>query len=132
MLDDNAAGLVEFADAFDSGIGIGDIVVGKLFTLKLFCSGDAGAFNVSFFIESRFLVRVFTVAQILRLFKGEGQRGRVADAGLGAEVARDEGVIVGGVLKDLLRQKELLLAGDGAGVSQAGTADRPAARAVAL
>ncbi len=94
MLDDDDGGGVELGSAFDRGIGVVEVVVGKLLALCLGCGRDPGAGAGR--IEGRCLVRVFAIAQELAAGAGNGQAGRV---GL-AEMAREPGgygrVISGG------------------------------------
>ena len=71
MLDDYAAWLFKLTDTFDGGIGIGNIVVGKLLALQLFCGSDTGIVSTDFLIEGGVLVRVLTVAHVLQLFKAQ-------------------------------------------------------------
>ena len=68
MLDDDAGGaLVELLDAFQSGISIGDIVIGKFFTLQL-ARGSNGRFPFRRVgVEHGVLMRILAVAQLLRL-----------------------------------------------------------------
>jgi len=117
VLDDHAGRLGKALHALQRGIGVGDVIERQLFALQLLGSGDAGFFRLVD-IEGSLLVRVFTVAHVLRLDElhvvgtreqaaifGAELLGALVDA---AEVVGDHTVVAGSVLERLERQVEAL------------------------
>jgi len=62
MLDDDAAGFAELLDAFERGVGVGDVVEGKRLALQRASVGDTGFGLLGRAVKRRRLVRVFAVA----------------------------------------------------------------------
>ena len=70
MFDDNAGGLVaEGFDAFQRGIGIGNIVVGQFLALQLLGGGNRAAGRCFFPVKRRVLMRVFAITHGLVMVK---------------------------------------------------------------
>ena len=69
MLHNDASRLGEALDAFPSGIRIGNVVVRQFFALQLHCSNQRARRRVQIAVESRRLVRVLAVAQVLQFHK---------------------------------------------------------------
>ena len=65
MLNNHTGRAVKAADGFPGGIAVSDVVVGKFLTVKLVVSGQESGCNISFAVESSFLMRIFAVAHIL-------------------------------------------------------------------
>src|SRR5260370_41471347 len=72
VLNDGADGLVEFLCEIPRGLQIDDVVVGKLFALKL--AGIRHSRSRTVGVHRRFLVRVLAVAEIESLLKRKAQR----------------------------------------------------------
>ncbi len=66
-----AGGFSELPHALDSGVGIGDVVERQIFALQNRRRGNTRAAWSRTPIESRVLVRVFTVTQLLHLVENE-------------------------------------------------------------
>ncbi|MNN31196.1 hypothetical protein D3C81_1448720 [compost metagenome] len=116
MLDDHAGRLTELFDAFQRGVGIGDVVIGQCLALQLVCCSDRGFLNVLFYIEGSLLVAVFAVAHILLLdvvkvqgaWETAGRLFSITVIGRNqcAEVVGDHAVVGGGMLEGFNRQIE--------------------------
>ena len=91
---------IELGDAFVSGVGIVDIVVGELLALGLARGGDAEA-NDRRAIECGRLVRVLAVAQWLDQSAAEGSIVRRGVVKLLREPVADRGIISRGAGKGL-------------------------------
>ena len=94
---------IELGDAFIGCVGVVDIVVGKLLSLRLPGRRDAGAL-LGRAVEGGPLVRVFAVAHRLRQNPAEGPIGRRLFADLGRKPIRDRGVVGRRAGIGLLRQ----------------------------
>ena len=78
MLDDDARGRrrIEFLDALECGVGVGDVVVGEFLAAKLTGGGDRAGCCADLAIERGRLVRVFTITQVERFRELHGVRTR--------------------------------------------------------
>src|SRR5690606_25566898 len=124
MLDDDAGRLAEALHTLQRRIGIGHVVVGQLLALQLNGGGNAGLGWLRLAVEGCALVRVLTVAHVLRLDEltvegaGEGRAAFGAEGvpGLvdGAQIIGDHAVVGGGVFEGLQRQVEALGIGEAA------------------
>ena len=94
MLDDRTgrACSVELADAFDGGIGVVDVVVGKLLALDLACGRDAEA-GFGEAIEGGLLMRIFAVTQLLLEKPAEREGARRLDARLAQQPVGNRRII---------------------------------------
>ena len=106
MLDDGdsgGAGRVELADQFEGGVGVVDVVVGKLLALKLARRGDAWPL-VAIDVEAGVLMRVLAIAHHLLQPAAEGAPGRMLDLEHLGEPAGDRRIVGGGAGEGLGRQ----------------------------
>src|SRR3546814_5134617 len=78
MLDDDAGriGLAKFGDEFERGVGVVDIIVGKLLALHLFSLRDPARGGAGGQVERRLLVRILAIAQLVGELGGQRQRDR--------------------------------------------------------
>ena len=98
MLDDGAgrgALGIKLGDAFISGVGVVDVVVGELLALRLARGRDAVAWFTGA-VEGGGLMRVLAVAQRLREPAADGAIGRCGIGERRGEPVGDRGVISGG------------------------------------
>ena len=63
-----------FLKHFDRAVGVVNVVVRQFLALELFCADQRPFVFTDFLVKSRTLMRIFSVAQILNLFVGEGDR----------------------------------------------------------
>jgi hypothetical protein len=74
MLDDDAGRRgVEQLDAFERGVGVGDVVVAEFLALDLACRRNGAGGGVGLDVEGTGLVRVLAVAAGLRAGKLQGE-----------------------------------------------------------
>ena len=103
MFDDHAGGLLKLFDAFQSRIGVGDIVEREFLALKLAGSCHTGISGVGLHIKCRFLVRVLAVTHFLCFDKLRVVRVGKRPSGVAgiacAKVVGDHAVVSGGVFK---------------------------------
>ena len=119
MFDDNAscrALRIEFRDAFVGGVGVVDVVVGKLLALQLSRGRHAKAFSGRA-IERRALMRVLAIAQRLDQFSAEGAIVRGIVVQRVREPVRDRGIVGGGARIGFRRQSLSQLQGNHAAVA---------------
>ena len=105
MLDDRhrRAGLsVEFGDEFVGGVGVGDVVVGELLSLRLERRRHARA-RLGTEIEGGGLVRILAIAQRAREFAAERAPVRRGLVRLAREPVGNRGIVGGRARKSLLR-----------------------------
>ena len=69
MLYNHAGGFDKAFHALKCGVGISNVVKRQLFTLQLHSAGNAGFLWMSFGVKRGILVRVLTVAHVLRFNK---------------------------------------------------------------
>src|SRR5260221_7016269 len=83
--------------ALPGGVGVGDVVIRKFLPLNLGIAGDAAGNGIAVAVESRRLVRVLAIAEVLYFCELEretrGERGRLAVAREGREVIGDGGLV---------------------------------------
>ena len=111
VLDDDAGrAVVELLDAFEGGVGVGDVVVAEFLALDLLRAGDGPDRGVGLHIEGTVLVRILAIAAGLRALELQGEplaeplplAGRVERGQVVADVA----VVLCGMGEGLLRQFE--------------------------
>ena len=111
MLDDHAGrAFIELLDAFQRGIGVGDVVERQFLALQLVRGGDARFLDVLFHVEGRVLMRVLAVthallAAVLQV-DGVGEGFFLAALVDRAQVVGDGAVVLRGVLEGLDRELE--------------------------
>ena len=107
MLDDDAGGLVvEGFDAFQRGIGIGNVVVGQFLALQLLGGGNRAGGRCFFPVKRRVLMRVFAVTHGLVTVKLQIQGFGKLDAVRCCPDRPNRGVVTRGVFKAFQRQIE--------------------------
>ena len=121
MLDDDAGGrTVEQLDAFQRGVGVGDVVVGEFFALQLARSRDGAGGCMGFNVKGAGLMRVFAIATDLRAGKLQRQLFAEGFAFAGviqrSEIVADVAVVLRGMREGLFRQPEAGSVGERASV----------------
>jgi len=115
MLDDDAGGLCKGLHTFQSGIRVGNVVVGQFLALQLHGGADAGLLWGLLDIEGRLLVRILAVTHVLTLDElcrvGAGESGRQGLFGRtcghqAAEIIRNGRVVSCGMLIGAHRKVE--------------------------
>ncbi len=104
MLDYGYCGGRKISGGSPCGVGIQDIVKGKLFAPGLLCPGNAGVLPVPypvFSIENCRLMGIFTVTQVIALGKGYGHILGEALFSL-PEILGDSSIVHSYMLKGLL------------------------------
>ena len=104
MMGQPVAGILVCLFYYLSGVGIRDVVERQILALEDFRGRDTRALRNRAAIKRRGLMRILTVAQILDLVENQRQGGRESLGGdlmLPREIARDHGVISGGVRERL-------------------------------
>jgi hypothetical protein len=112
VLEDDDGRVVELADGGPGGVGVEEVVVGELLALELPGRGEAVLGGVGLPVEGGLLLRVLSVAQVLRLGEahgeGLGELGGIRVGGLLGEdlleVARDRAVVGARGLEHLERE----------------------------
>ena len=102
----NRRGSRKFAQQVESSVGVVDIVIRQFFSVQLFGLGETSFYGHTFFIEYGVLMRIFSVAQILRFFVSEGNLFGKTNAQFFAHIRRDERIVNSRMLKYLVHKTE--------------------------
>src|SRR5690554_1487355 len=108
MFDNHAGRVRKRLDAFQCGVGIGDVVKAQLLALQLPGGGNTGFAGMSFSVEGSPLMGVLAVAHVLHFHKlgveGAREIGIVVIGGAASQIVGDGTVVSGGVFKGFYRQ----------------------------